>query len=88
MSRSVDSLKGTAPGAEAATGEPPGSPRRAQLKAGLLCLLSIFLAGLTVVLVFTRTALPREAAFMSGIFVLAALLWVTEALPLFATSLL
>jgi len=31
---------------------------------------------------------PREAAFMGGIFVLAALLWVTEALPLFATSLL
>lgn len=32
--------------------------------------------------------LAREAAFMSGIFVLAALLWVTEAIPLFATSLL
>jgi len=30
----------------------------------------------------------REAGFMAGIFVLAALLWVTEALPLFATSLL
>lgn len=30
----------------------------------------------------------REAALMSGIFVLAALLWLTEALPLFATSLL
>lgn len=32
--------------------------------------------------------MPREAAFMAGIFVLAALLWVTEALPLFATALL
>ena len=32
--------------------------------------------------------MPREAAFRSGIFVLAAVLWVTEALPLFATSLL
>jgi solute carrier family 13 (sodium-dependent dicarboxylate transporter), member 2/3/5 len=32
--------------------------------------------------------LPREAAFMAGIFVLAAALWSTEALPLFATSLL
>lgn len=31
---------------------------------------------------------PREAAFMSGVFILAAVLWVTEALPLFATSLL
>lgn len=30
----------------------------------------------------------REAGFMAGIFVLALLLWVTEALPLFATSLL
>jgi solute carrier family 13 (sodium-dependent dicarboxylate transporter), member 2/3/5 len=30
--------------------------------------------------------LPREAAFMAGIFVLAALLWMTEALPLFATA--
>ncbi|MCU0976112.1 MAG: DASS family sodium-coupled anion symporter [Steroidobacteraceae bacterium] len=33
-------------------------------------------------------AMPREAAFMAGIFVLAALLWMTEALPLFATALL
>ncbi len=31
---------------------------------------------------------PREAALMAGIFVLAALLWLTEAMPLFATSLL
>lgn len=33
-------------------------------------------------------AMPREAAFMAAIFVLAALLWMTEALPLFATALL
>lgn len=32
--------------------------------------------------------LPREAAFMAAIFALAALLWITEALPLFATALL
>jgi sodium-dependent dicarboxylate transporter 2/3/5 len=31
---------------------------------------------------------PRESAFMAAILVLAALLWVTEALPLFATALL
>lgn len=31
--------------------------------------------------------LPREMAWMTGIFTLAALLWMTEALPLFATSL-
>jgi sodium-dependent dicarboxylate transporter 2/3/5 len=35
-----------------------------------------------------RSGAPREASFMAGIFVLAAVLWVTEALPLFATSLL
>lgn len=34
------------------------------------------------------SGMPREAAFMSGIFVLAAMLWVTAALPLFATALL
>jgi len=44
-------------------------------------------------LIFTLALLrysewPREAALMAGIFVLAALLWVTEAMPLFATSLL
>ena len=32
--------------------------------------------------------LPQEAAYMTGIFVAAALLWVMEALPLFATALL
>ncbi|HKL88804.1 MAG TPA: DASS family sodium-coupled anion symporter [Salinibacter sp.] len=31
---------------------------------------------------------PQEAAYMAGIFVAAALLWVTEALPLFATAIL
>lgn len=31
---------------------------------------------------------PREAAWMSGIFVLAAGLWVSEALPLYATALI
>ena len=35
-----------------------------------------------------QSSVPQEAAYMGGIFVLAALLWVTEALPLFATSLL
>lgn len=33
------------------------------------------------------TSLPQEAILMAAIFVLAALLWVTEALPLFATAL-
>ena len=43
-------------------------------------------AGVTAWLL--ADGLPREAAFMGGIFALAALLWVTEALPLFATALL
>jgi sodium-dependent dicarboxylate transporter 2/3/5 len=37
---------------------------------------------------FAGGTMPREAAFMAGIFVLAALLWMTGALPLFATALL
>ncbi len=48
--------------------------------APVLAMIVIWLLG--------RGGVPREAAWMSGIFVLAAGLWVTEALPLFATSLL
>ncbi|MDP3071262.1 MAG: DASS family sodium-coupled anion symporter [Opitutaceae bacterium] len=44
--------------------------------------------AMVVVWLLGRGSVPREAAWMSGIFVLAAGLWVTEALPLFATSLL
>lgn len=35
-----------------------------------------------------RTGVPREIAFMSGIFTLAAGLWTTQAVPLFATALI
>ena len=35
-----------------------------------------------------RGGLPREAAFMAGIFVLGTVLWISEGLPLFVTSLL
>lgn len=49
---------------------------------------SLALAVLATGLLLRADGVPREAAFMAGIFVLAALLWVTEALPLFATSLL
>jgi len=45
-------------------------------------------ALLTAYLCLASGAMPREAVFMAAIFVLAALLWVTEALPLFATALL
>lgn len=50
--------------------------------------IAIVVALITVLLLDGRSDVPREAALMSGIFVLAAVLWVTEALPLFATSLL
>ncbi|MEM9664343.1 MAG: DASS family sodium-coupled anion symporter [Bacteroidota bacterium] len=45
-------------------------------------------AATAVVLALRPTGLEQEIIYMAGIFVLAALLWVTEALPLFATALL
>jgi solute carrier family 13 (sodium-dependent dicarboxylate transporter), member 2/3/5 len=50
--------------------------------------IAIVVAVVVTILLLRQPAWPREAAFMAGIFVLAALLWVTEALPLFATALL
>lgn len=54
----------------------------------LMLLGTAALAMLAGWLVVTQAGAPREAGVMAGIFVLAAVLWVTEALPLFATSLL
>ncbi|MBL9190160.1 MAG: DASS family sodium-coupled anion symporter [Opitutaceae bacterium] len=51
-------------------------------------LVALGLAGAAVWGLAGPCSAPREAALMGGIFVLAAVLWVTEALPLFATSLL
>lgn len=42
---------------------------------------------ITMITVFKMTDWPREQGMMAGIMVMAALLWVTEALPLFVTSL-
>jgi sodium-dependent dicarboxylate transporter 2/3/5 len=55
--------------------------------------LSIFLTALIPALLVTfwllnKDTVHQETAFMAGIFVLACLLWATEALPLFATALL
>jgi len=47
----------------------------------------IFSTALSFVLL-TQTPLPREASFMAGIFLLAAILWATEAIPLFSTALI
>lgn len=61
---------------------------RQSLRAGLRLVVPLALAGLVVWRLLGWSSLPREVAFMIGIFLLAALLWATEALPLFATSLL
>ena len=52
----------------------------------VITLLAILAGFLTVWL--SLDVLTREAALMAGIFVTAGLLWMTEALPLFATALL
>lgn len=49
---------------------------------------AVGVSGVVCALLLHEPGWPREAALMSGIFVLAALLWMTEALPLFATALL
>lgn len=56
-------------------------------------ILSIFLTCFAIAAVVTYYALEspelsREASWMAGIFTLACLLWITESLPLFATSIL
>ncbi len=50
-------------------------------------LAAVFISAMVVVGLH-ETTMQREAIFMAGIFVLAALLWTTEALPLFATAIL
>ncbi|MEM8599661.1 MAG: DASS family sodium-coupled anion symporter [Bacteroidota bacterium] len=62
----------------------PGSKLRVQQAVGVLFAGAVALGAAQ----FVPEALPREARLMAGIFVLAAVLWTTEALPLFATALL
>jgi solute carrier family 13 (sodium-dependent dicarboxylate transporter), member 2/3/5 len=62
---------------------------RQPLRMGGVGLLVACLAVSVLVVYFLlQTDLARPAVFMAGIFVLSALLWSTEALPLFATALL
>lgn len=56
--------------------------------APVFFLISLALSGATTFGLLIRSPLPREAAFMSGIFILSTLLWLSEAIPLFATALL
>src|SRR5690606_41158276 len=49
--------------------------------------VAVALSALTVFLLLGREGVNREQAYMGGSFILAAVLWVTEAIPLFATYL-
>ena len=51
----------------------------------LLAVLAAFFAAWSLA---DAGGCPREVAAMGGIFVLAAILWCTEAIPLFATAIL
>jgi sodium-dependent dicarboxylate transporter 2/3/5 len=62
--------------------------RPLQSRNVILFLIAAVLAGSVVALLQSATGLPSETTYMAGIFIVAALLWVTEALPLFATALL
>ncbi len=58
------------------------------LRKVVLFMLSAVLSLVIVFVLFRQGSLAQEAVYMMGIFVLAALLWATEALPLFATAIL
>lgn len=71
------------------TRTPPGrdAPERRPWRRLLLLGLA-GAAAAAVTLAMLGAGVRREAALMAGIFVVAAFLWVTEAIPLFATALL
>jgi sodium-dependent dicarboxylate transporter 2/3/5 len=72
---------------------PPDEPRSASefwrggvfqhALPAMLCGVAALATGTSLALL---TDLPREQVYMTGIFVLAALLWLTQSVPLFATS--
>ncbi len=66
---------------------PPKSPPRPAFRVSVF-VGALIAAGIVAAVLLRQPEWPREAAWMAAIFVLAALLWVTEALPLFATALL
>lgn len=73
------------------TAETQGSARqrRPQLAPGLLLFsASVAISTIVSLILLQQPGWSREAALMAGIFSLTALLWVTEALPLFATALI
>ncbi len=66
----------------------PPVARKRHVPSWLVLLLALAAAFLAVWWLRRDGSIPRETSLMAGIFVLAAFLWVTEALPLFATALL
>jgi len=77
----------SAPASRPRPGLMRGALRRDAARYAILA-ASCFAAALTGYACITAGGFPRQSAFMAAILVLAALLWVTEALPLFATALL
>lgn len=69
------------PTSQKMTGHVPG---RVALRVAGAAVLAVAVAWA----LFQFGGVPREAAFIGGIFTLAAVLWMSEALPLFATALL
>src|SRR5690606_23939841 len=49
---------------------------------------AVVAAALTCALLIQFNVLDRPAALMAGVFVLAAILWITEAVPAYTTSLI
>lgn len=68
--------------------EAEASTSKKRTPSWVLWFSSFALSTITSWLFIRMDVANREAGFMAGIFVLAAALWITEALPLFATSLL
>lgn len=64
------------------------TPNARQGRHPALLLLSVVIAGMTSFALLHADGVPRQAAWMAGIFMLAAMLWAMEILPLFATALL
>jgi solute carrier family 13 (sodium-dependent dicarboxylate transporter), member 2/3/5 len=71
-----------------AAADSKSDPAARRIPSWVLLFASLALAALAVWFLQSKGGATRQAAWMGGIFVLAAMLWVSEALPLFATSLL
>lgn len=65
-----------------------GSNPRLNTRMVSIFLICLLISSLVTVLALQSPQFNNEAGWMAGIFTLACLLWMTEALPLFATALL